>query len=312
MNKMAFVFPGQGSQFVGMGAELAKKYHPAAKVYENSDQILGYSLSRICFDGPPEILNQTKYTQAAVFTTSIAMLRVIDEMGIRAEVVTGHSLGEYSALVAAGVLNFEDALTIVQKRAELMDDVAGAGRGGMAAIIGLEKKVVEEICDTVTKGFVKPANYNAPAQVVISGDNSGLEEACDLARKAGAKRTIRLPLSGPFHTPLMERAQIELGLFLKRFQFFAPHTRFVTTVTGCYLSDPEAIKMNLAEQLCAPVRWDDTVKNLFADGYRIFVEVGPGQVLSGLIKRIVSGVQVLNVENGHSLENMLAQLRGTV
>ncbi|MDH7576811.1 MAG: ACP S-malonyltransferase [Bacillota bacterium] len=313
MNKKVFVFPGQGSQYVGMGADLFRSDPAAAHVFKQADQILGYSLTQLCFEGPAELLNQTGFTQPAVFTTSIAVLEVLKNQGVSYEAVAGHSLGEYSALVAAGVLNFSDALKIVQKRAQLMEKTVSRNEGGMAAILGLERGMVEEICCLArAKGIVQPANFNAPEQVVISGEKAGLEEAFILARKAGAKRIIPLPVSGPFHCSLMEGAGQELALYLEEVSFSVPRVPYVANVLGDYVSDPEAIKSLLVEQVKKAVYWEESIKRLSQDGYNTFIEVGPGKVLSGLIKRIVHGAQALYVEDRTSLQKVLAQLRGTV
>ncbi|MGB9792349.1 MAG: ACP S-malonyltransferase, partial [Thermacetogeniaceae bacterium] len=304
--------PGQGSQRVGMGAELAKAFKCAKKIYERADQILGYSISKLCFEGPLEQLSLTKYTQPAVLTTSIAILEVLKEYGIEYEAVAGHSLGEYSALIAAGVLSFEDALKIVQKRAELMDSAIPAGEGGMAAVLGLDRKKVEEICTTASaKGVVEPANYNAPRQIVISGTKEGLAEATQLARQAGAK-VIPLAVSGPFHSSLMKGVGEALKQYLSGFDFKKPELALVMNVTGDYVYEPERIRDYLVEQVSSPVCWEQAVNRLFNDGFTDFIEVGPGQVLSGLVRRIAPNCKVAHVEDLASLEKMLAEGGRTV
>ncbi len=313
MNKKVFVFPGQGSQYVGMGADLVQHNSAAAHIFKQADEILGYSLTQLCFEGPAALLNQTRFTQPAVFTTSTAVLAVLKESGVSYEAVAGHSLGEYSALVAADILTFADALKIVQERAHLMEKALSAGQGGMAAIVGLNREAVSEICRQAgAKGAVQPANFNAPGQVVISGEKAGLEEAITLARKAGAKRVIPLPVSGPFHSSLMEEAGQKLALYLKEISFSSPRVPFVANVTGNYVSDPAAIKSLLVKQIQSAVYWEESIKRLNQDGYHTFIEVGPGRVLSGLIKRVIPQAQTYHIEDRTSLQKVVAQLRGTV
>lgn len=313
MNKRVLLFPGQGSQRVGMGADFAKTFLSARRIYEKADQLLGYSISKLCFEGPLEQLSRTKYTQPAVLTTSIAIFEVLREHGITYEAVAGHSLGEYSALVAAGVLSFEDALKIVQKRAELMDSATSPGEGGMVAVLGLDRKKVEEICETArAKGTVEPANYNAPRQIVISGTREGLAEASQLARQAGA-RVVTLAVSGPFHSSLMKGVGESFKRYLNGFDFKKPEiAAVVMNVTGDYVSEPERIRDYLVEQVSSPVCWEQMIKRLFSDGFTDFVEVGPGQVLCGLVRRIVSNCNVANVEDLASLEKVLAEDGRTV
>lgn len=312
MDKRVFLFPGQGSQRVGMGADLARAYRSAKKIYDEADQILGFSISHLCFEGPAEQLSRTRYTQPAVLTTSIAVLEVIKEKGIAYDAVAGHSLGEYSALVAAGVLSFGDALKIVQKRAELMDDAVPAGQGGMVAVLGLDRKKIEEICEIAgAKGVVEPANYNAPRQIVISGTREGLDEATGLARQAGAK-VIPLAVSGPFHSSLMKSVGESLKQYIKSFDFKRPEIPVVMNVTGDYVYDPDQIRNYLVEQVSSPVRWEQTINRLFSEGFTHFIEVGPGQVLSGLVKRILPGSNVSHIEDLASLEKMLEEEGRTV
>jgi len=290
-----------------MGAEFFDRFEEAAAVFRKADEILGFSLTELCFQGPPEKLNQTRFTQPAVFTTSIAVFEVLKAKGVKFDAVAGHSLGEYSAVVAAGVLDFSEGLRIVQKRAELMEAAYPQGEGGMLAILGLEPEKVKEICDQAsTQGVVTPANFNSPEQVVVSGERKALEIVTVLARKKGAKRVIPLQVSGPFHSPLMKEASEQLALLLKEFRFSPPQVAFVSNVTGGYVFAPDEIKRLLIEQLTAPVLWEGAVRRLFQDGCQTFIEVGPGKVLSGLIKRILSGVQVFQTGDLRSLEKVLA------
>ncbi|HHW41454.1 MAG TPA: ACP S-malonyltransferase [Syntrophomonadaceae bacterium] len=313
MDKRVFLFPGQGSQYVGMGADLARNYPSARNVFDEADRVLGFPLSQLCFEGPSGQLSRTKYTQPAVLTTSIAVLEVLKEKGIACHAVAGHSLGEYSALVAAGVLSFTDALKIVQRRAELMDDAMPPGQGGMVAVLGLDREKVEEVCRVASaKGIVQPANYNAPGQVVISGTREGLAEAAGLARQAGARRVIPLPVSGPFHSSLMQKVGEALKEYIKNFNFKEPDIPLVMNVTGDYVSDPERIQDYLIEQVSSPVCWEQAMNKLSSDGFIHFTEVGPGQVLSGLVKRIIPNCKVSQVGDQASLEKMLAQDGRTV
>lgn len=313
MSKKVFVFPGQGSQYVGMGSDLAQNYDVAADIFRQADQILGFPLTKLCFEGPAQLLSRTKFTQPAVFTTSIAVLEVLKKEKISYDAVTGHSLGEYTALVAAGVLEFPDALKLVQRRAELMEKSFPEGQGGMMAILGLQSEKVGEICrQAEARGVVVPANFNAPGQVVISGDRDGLREAALLARSAGAKRVIPLSVSGPFHSPLMGEVGWHLSLLLREIPFSSPRIPFVANTTGDYVSEPETIKKLLVEQVKSVVYWENSIRKLYQDGYRTFVEVGPGKVLLGLIKRIEFGAQVSQVGDKSSLEKVLAQLEGSI
>ncbi len=310
---LAFVFPGQGSQYVGMGAELARLHRSAAEIFEQARQVTGYPLLELCAEGPAELLNTTKYTQPALITVSVAILTVLREHGVTCQAVAGHSVGEYTALVAAGVLPFMAALEIVNKRAEMMDQVAASGRGGMAAVIGLERSTVAEICLRVRAiGVVQMANFNAPNQIVISGEKAALEEAIAEARLRGAKKVATLAVSGPFHTSLMAGVSEELKCFLQKYKFDTPEVPLAMNATGEIVGDPGVIKDLLAAQVSSPVFWEESVRGLAAAGFSGFLEVGPGQVLSGLIKRTLTGHRIEHVEDQATLEKMLAQIGGTV
>ena len=304
---LAFVFPGQGSQYIGMGMELARLHREAAAIFEQAEQVTGYKLLQLCTEGPAELLNRTKYTQPAVFTVSIAIMRVLQKSGVTCQATAGHSLGEYTALVAAGVLPFTAALEIIKKRAEIMDQVAAGGHGGMAAVIGLERETVTQICLRAgVKGVVEPANFNAPNQVVISGEKAALEETIAEARRQGAKKVIPLAVSGPFHSSLMAGAGEELKLYLQKYDFSTPAIPLVMNATGKLTADPGAIKELLAVQVSSPVLWEESIKGLAAAGFKNYLEVGPGQVLSGLIKRILSECRIDHVEDQKTLEKVLA------
>ena len=263
--------------------------------------------------GRQRCLDRTKYTQPAVFTASIAIMRVLQESGIACQAAAGHSLGEYTALVAAGVLSFTEALEIVIRRAELMDRAAASGLGGMAAVIGLEQEVALEICLAARdKGVVQPANFNAPNQIVISGERVALEEAIAEARRRGARKVFNLAVSGAFHTSLMAGVSEDLRLFMHGYTFSAPQVTLVMNASGEVVSSPGVIKDLLAAQVSSPVFWVESIKRLAAEGFNDFLEVGPGQVLSGLIKRILPECRVDHVEDEKTLEKVLAQMGGTV
>ncbi|MGQ3598095.1 [acyl-carrier-protein] S-malonyltransferase [Ornithobacterium rhinotracheale] len=289
----AYVFPGQGAQFVGMGKELYESNEAAKKLFEQADEILGFSISDIMFNGTPEDLKQTKVTQPAVFLHSIAAAQTIE--GFKPDAVAGHSLGELSALVAAQVLDFADGLQLVAKRANAMQKACELQAGTMAAILGLEDAVIEKVCQE-TEGVVVAANYNCPGQLVISGEVPAVEAACEKLKEAGAKRALVLPVGGAFHSPLMEPAREELKAAIERTEFKKPICPVYQNVVAKGVTDPEELKQNLIAQLTAPVKWTQTIQQMLQDGITEFVEVGPGKTLQGLIKKVdraaeVSGVQ---------------------
>ncbi|MGV4461390.1 ACP S-malonyltransferase [Ornithobacterium rhinotracheale] len=289
----AYVFPGQGAQFVGMGKELYESNEAAKKLFEQADEILGFSISDIMFNGTPEDLKKTKVTQPAVFLHSIAAAQTIE--GFKPDAVAGHSLGELSALVAAQVLDFADGLQLVAKRANAMQKACELQAGTMAAILGLEDAVIEKVCQE-TEGVVVAANYNCPGQLVISGEVPAVEAACEKLKEAGAKRALVLPVGGAFHSPLMEPAREELKAAIERTEFKNPICPVYQNVVAKGVTDPEELKQNLIAQLTAPVKWTQTIQQMLQDGITEFVEVGPGKTLQGLIKKVdraaeVSGVQ---------------------
>jgi len=280
----AYVFPGQGAQFSGMGADLYQKSAAVKALFDRADEILGFSLSQTMFSGSDEELRQTKVTQPAVFLHSVALAKALGE-GFQPEMVAGHSLGEFSALVAAGAMNFEDGLRLVSKRAMAMQKACEAVPSTMAAVLGLPDEKVEEICQA-TPGVVVAANYNCPGQLVISGEIPAVEAACEAAKAAGARRALRLPVGGAFHSPLMEPAREELARAIAETDFHTPVCPVYQNVSTHAETDPETIKKNLIAQLTAPVKWTQSVRNMVADGATVFVEVGPGKVLQGLVKKI--------------------------
>ncbi|MBS3977808.1 MAG: ACP S-malonyltransferase [Syntrophomonadaceae bacterium] len=311
MNGIALVFPGQGSQAVGMGFDMAQKYQEAQEIFSQADAKLGVPLSKLCFHGPEEDLKLTVNTQPAVLAASIACWQVLKVAGVNFDITAGHSLGEYSALVAAGVIEFTDALGIVRERGRLMEEALPAGQGGMAAIMGLPLEKVEEICkEAAVKGVVVPANYNSPGQLVIAGDLPALDMAVELAKQAGAKRVIPLQVSGPFHSPRMQSAGQKLAQALAEIPFKQPKERVVANVTANFVETPEEIRAALVRQVSSPVRWEESVRKMVAHGVDTFIEVGPGTVLSGLIKKINKDVRVMNIQDPASLEKTVEILKG--
>lgn len=305
MKEVVFMFPGQGSQKVGMGKDLAEKFSIAKSTFEEADDILRMKISELCFSGDADKLKQTEYTQIAVFTVSLATLRVLQKRGITPSAVAGHSLGEYSALVASDVLDFVDALKLVQKRAHLMKEAAEKNSGGMVAILGLDSSRVAEIChEASSAGVLQVANYNCPGQTVISGEFETLELAAKLAEKMGAKRCIRLAVSGAFHSQLMLPAEDGMRETLANVEFRCPKIEFVQNVTGDYVKEPEMIRQNLVSQITSSVQWNSSMERLISDGFSLFVEVGPGRVLSGLLRRINRDVQRVNVETASDVKNL--------
>ncbi len=304
MTHLAFIFPGQGSQKVGMGAELSKTYPVASKVFDEADEFLGRSISELCFEGPESELKQTENTQLAILTCSVATLRVLTGEGICPRVVAGHSLGEYSALVAAGVLDFTDALRLVKARAQFMAEAGEQENGTMAAILGMPPEQLQDIINQVD-GVVEIANYNCPGQLVISGETEAVNEAVALAsEEIGARRCRPLQVSGAFHSPLMESAQEKYRSVIESVAFKPLRTDIVMNVTGAYVTDIDDIKGLLLQQIIEPVQWEKTLNSIEEHEITDFIEVGPGIVLSGLVKRTLPDSSVLNVEDVKTLSRI--------
>jgi len=286
----AYVFPGQGAQFVGMGKDLYETSAVAKELFDKANEILGFNITEIMFNGTDEELKQTKVTQPAVFLHSVILAKTLTDFN--PEMVAGHSLGEFSALVANGTLSFEDALQLVSKRALAMQKACEITPSTMAAVLNLDDKIVEDICASID-GVVVAANYNCPGQLVISGETKAVELACEKMKEAGAKRALILPVGGAFHSPMMEPAREELAAAIEATIFNTPTCPVYQNVTASAVSDPAEIKKNLITQLTAPVRWTQSVQQMIADGATSFTEVGPGKVLMGLINKINKEVETI-------------------
>ncbi len=309
MRKIAFVFPGQGAQYVGMGEELVKEYPVAKEVFVDASEAIGYDMEELCFRSSAEELKQTEKTQPSILTTSYAVYKVMLEKGVKPDGVAGLSLGEYSALVASGVLDFKDAVKVVRQRGKYMQDEVPAGVGTMAAVLGLGSKEVEEACKEASDtGVVEPANYNCPNQLVIAGEIKAVERAAELCKEKGAKKAIMLPVSAPFHTSLLKGAGVKLAKDLENLEFKALNYPLVANVTADYVADSNDVKGLLIDQVSSPVLWENSIAKMVADGYNTFIEVGPGKALSKFIKKISKEVDIFNVEDLASLEKTIEKL----
>ncbi len=309
MGKLAFIFPGQGSQRAGMGKALAEQFPAARAVFDQADQALGFPLSTLCFEGPEEELKLTANTQPAILTTSVAAYRVLEEQGIAPDYVAGHSLGEYSALVANGCLSLPEAVVTVRNRGTYMQEAVPAGQGAMAALLGLPLPKVQQVCEQAAQGqVVVPANLNSPGQIVISGHKEAVERAAAAAKDAGAKRAVLLPVSAPFHSSLLQPAAARLENDFQRIRFGGLSIPLVTNVDAEVIETPQAARDALLRQVPAPVRWEESMRKLIELGCDCFIEVGPGKVLAGLLRQIDRSVRALSVEDPASLEKTLAVL----
>lgn len=311
MSRIAFVFPGQGSQYPGMGKELAAVFPESREVFDTADEVLGFPLSRLCFEGSESELALTETTQPAILTTSIAALRALAARGVDAECAAGHSLGEYSAHVAAGTLEFHDAVRSVRERGRFMQHAVPVGEGAMAAILGLDLERIEDLCREASgDGIVSPANLNAPGQVVVAGHARAVDRAVELARGAGAKRALPLQVSAPFHCALMAPAAERLGPVLADVAFHDPRFPVYANVDAVPISDGDRARRALIEQVTSPVRWQACVEAMVLDGIDTMVEIGPGRVLSGLVKRIRGDVATMSVSDPEGVERVARSIGG--
>ncbi|WP_107837918.1 ACP S-malonyltransferase [Metasolibacillus meyeri] len=307
MTKIAFIFPGQGSQQVGMGAQFVETTAASKALYERADEMLGFSLANLMLNGPQEELTLTYHAQPALLTTGVMVANKIMEAGIHPHYTAGHSLGEYSAFVASGVLTFDEAVATVHKRGLYMDEAVPAGQGAMAAILGLDAEPLKAVCEAVTAegNVVQLANLNCPGQIVISGTKEGVDKACVAAKEAGAKRAIPLVVSGPFHSSLMQPAADKLAETVEQLTIGQPTIPVVSNVTSELLTDAVAIRREMVEQVVSPVLWEQNVRTLLEQGVTVFIECGPGKVLSGLVKKIDRTAQVYCVYDEESLQALL-------
>ncbi|MGB2677336.1 MAG: ACP S-malonyltransferase [Candidatus Acidiferrum sp.] len=311
MGKVAFMFPGQASQYPGMGKELAEKYPAARAVFEEADKALGFSISKMCFEGSEEELKLTANTQPAILTVSVAAYRVVAEKGLTPDFVAGHSLGEYSALVAVGALNFSDVVRLVHKRGKYMQEAVPAGQGGMAVIMGISPAVVLDACKRAAEGEIcSPANLNSPEQTVISGHASAVKRAVEIASQLGAKRSMMLAVSAPFHSALMMPAQERLEKDLRATLFSDLQVPLVTNVDADTIRKGDEAREALVRQVTMPVRWQESMRLLLDEGVNTFLEVGPGRVLTGLMRQIERSVASLNVEDEKSLQATVEKIAG--
>ncbi len=312
--KTVFMFSGQGAQYVGMGKDLYNNYTVAREVFDRADKVLGYSIKDICFNNG-EKLNDTEFAQPAILTMSIAAMKVIEECGVRADMAAGLSLGEYCAYVASGAMDFEEAVALVQKRGKFMAEAVPYGKGAMYAIIGLDTELVEEACNEIVNeglGLVVPANYNAPGQIVIAGETEAVKRAAELAKEKGAKMAVRLKVSGPFHTELLKPAADKLSKELKKMTISPMNIPVYTNVNAEVVESENNIIPILEKQICSPVRWEETIRNMHKNGADTFIELGPGKALCGFVKRILKGVTNLNVEDTSTLQKTLDKLNEAV
>lgn len=312
--KTVFMFSGQGAQYAGMGKELYKNYSAAKDIFDRADEVLGYSIKDICFSDE-EKLGETEFAQPAILTMSIAAMSVLKEQGVRAEMTAGLSLGEYSAYVASGAMDFEEAVALVQKRGKFMAEAVPSGEGAMYAIIGLDTEAVEAACKEAMEaglGLAVPANYNAPGQIVIAGASGAVAEAAKIAKGKGAKMAVKLKVSGPFHTEMLKPAAEKLGPELEKMHIKPMDIPVYTNVDAHVVESEKDIILILTKQICCPVRFSNIIENMHERGADTFIELGPGKALCGFVKRTVKGVNILNVEDESSLAKTMAKLEEIV
>jgi len=304
--KIAFIFPGQGSQYAGMAKEFLENFAESRDVFETASSALGYDLVHLCLHGPVEKLNLTENTQPAILAASIAILRPLERRGLTASAAAGHSLGEYTAITAAGGFGLKDAVALVQKRGRYMQEAVPEGTGLMAAILGMEREDVEKTCHEAAKnGIVAPANYNSPGQIVIAGEKKAVEKAMELAKGAGAKKVIPLAVSVPSHCSMMRRAGQRLAQDLEKVNISDLRMPVVNNADAKFLRMASELRPSLVRQISSPLYWEDSIKNMASDGFDTFIEIGPGKVLSGLVRRIAKDAKVLNVEDQKSMSATL-------
>lgn len=314
MKNIAFVFPGQGAQYVGMGNDLANSYTVAREVFDQASECLGFDLLKLCYKGPEEELLKTENTQPAILTTSIAILRVIEGLGLKAQVSAGLSLGEYTALVYSGALSFEEAVKLVKKRGKFMQEAVPEGKGTMAAIVGLDRITIQDVINEASNmGVVEGANFNCPGQVVISGEIAATEEACKIATTKGAKRALKLAVSAPFHSSLLKPAGDMLSIALEEIKIGKFRNRVISNVTADYINSEDEIKDLLVKQVYKPVLWEDTIERMLNDGIEVIVEIGPGKTLTAFSKKIAKkmgkNAKFYSIEDSQTLNAFIEAMK---